>query len=84
MSQTKQFHNIVVKQPIINPVENFYEISKKKKKLAQQIYLIIKILVENKSGSETNLDKMDKSPFDNVVDYAIKQLIVSIEHMKFL
>ena len=58
--------------------------AKKKKKLAQQIYLIIKILVENKSGSKTNLDKIDKSPFDNVVDYAIKQLIVSIEHMKFL
>ena len=40
--------------------------------------------VENKSGSELNLGKMDKPPFDEVADDAINQLIVLIENMKFL
>ena len=40
--------------------------------------------VENKSGSEINLDKMDKSFFDEVADNVINQLIVLIENMKSL
>ena len=37
-------NNIVVKQPIIHTAESFYEISEKKK-LTQQIYLKILILI---------------------------------------
>ena len=87
-------NNIVVKQPIINPVESFHEISKNKNfdlaNLSQTIDFNIsrghsdKSHVENKSGSEINLDKTDKPPFDEVADNAINQLIVLIENMKSL
>ena len=87
-------NNIVVKQPIINPVESFHEISKNKNfdlaNLSQTIDFNIsrghsdKSHVENKSGSEINLDKTDKPPFDEVADNAINQLIVLIEIMKSL
>ena len=35
--------------------------------------------VENKSGSEKNIDEKYKAPFDAVVDNDINQLIVLIE-----
>ena len=87
-------NNIVVKQPIINPVESFYEISENTNfdtaNLSQEMDFNIssghsdKNHEENKSGSEINLDEMNKSPFDEVADNAINQLIVLIEKMKSL
>ena len=87
-------NNIVVKQSIINPVESFYEISENTNfdtaNLSQKMDFNIssghsdKNHEENKSGSEINLDEMDKSPFDEVADNAINQLIVLIEKMKSL
>ena len=77
-------NDIVVKQFIINPVESFYEISENKNfdaaNLSQNIDFNIssghndKYHLENKSGSEINLDKMDKPPFDEGVDNAINSL----------
>ena len=57
----------------------------KTKNLTQQIYLKIfsisdahgnKSHTEIKSGSEINLDQTDKTPFDEVADNAINQLMV--------
>ena len=79
---------------MINPVESFYEISESKNfdtvNLFQNIDCNIssghsdKSYAENKSGSEINLDKMDKPPSDEIADNAINQLIVSIENIKSL
>ena len=87
-------NNIVVKHPIINPVENFYETSKNQEidavNLSQYIGFSIssthsnKSHAEIKSGSQITLDETDKPPFDEVADNAINQLIVFIENMKSL
>ena len=87
-------NKIVVKHPIINPVESFYEISRNKNfdaaNLSQNIDFSISIgrndesHVENKTGSQINLDKMNKPPFNEVSDNAINQLIELIENTKSL
>ena len=87
-------NNIVVKYPIINPVERFYEISEKKKfdaaNISQNIDFSIssahsdKSHADIKSGSEINLYQTDKTPFDEVADNAINQLKVVIENTKHL
>ena len=76
-------NNIVVKHPIINPVESFYEISENKKIDAANLSRNIDFSVssahsdkshgEIKSGSEINLDQTDNG---------INQLIVLIENTK--
>ena len=68
----KAINNIVVKYPIIKPVERFYEASENKKfdaaNLSQNIDFSIssahsdKSHADIKSGSEINLDQTDKSP----------------------
>ena len=90
----KAINNIVVKYPIINPVEIFYTTSENKEidrgNLSQNIDFNIistysdKSHAEIKSGSEITLDETDKPPFDKVADNAINQLIVLIENMKSL
>ena len=88
----KAINNIVVKYPIINPVESFYKISENKEidrgNLSQNIDFSIsssdKSHAEIKSGSDITLDETDKPPFDKVADNAINQLIVLIENMKSL
>ena len=87
-------NNIVVKYPIINPAESFYEISENKTfgaaNLSQNIDFSIssahsdKSHADIKSGSEINLDQVDKTPFDEVADNAINQLKVLIENTKHL
>ena len=87
-------NNIVVKYPIINPVERFYETSENKKfdsaNLSQNIDFSSssahsdKSHADIKSGSEINLDQTDKIPFDEVADNAINQLKVLIENTKHL
>ena len=87
-------NKIVVKHPIINPVESFYEISRNKNfdaaNLSQNIDFSISIghndesHVENKTGSQINLDKMNKLPFNEVSDNAINQLIELIENTRSL
>ena len=73
MSQTKQLIK-VVEHHITNPVESFYQLSTKifdSASSSQNLDLNIrsgqsnKIRVENKSGSEINLDKINKPPFEN-------------------
>ena len=90
----KAINNIVVKYPIINPVEIFYTTSENKEidrgNLSQNIDFNIistysdKSHAEIKSGSEITLDETDKPTFDKVADNAINQLIVLIENMKSL
>ena len=85
---------MVVKHPIINPVESFYEISENKKidavNLSQNIDFSIssahsnKSHAEIKSGSEINVDQTDKPPLDEIADNAINQLIVLRENRKSL
>ena len=68
-------NNIVVKHPIINPVESFYEISENKKidaaNLSRNINFSIssahsdKSHEEIKSGSQINLDQTDKPLLDH-------------------
>ena len=87
-------NNIVVKYPIINPVESIYEIGENKKydaaNLSQNIDFSIsrahsdKSHADIKSGSEINLYQTDKTPFDEVADNAINQLKVLIENTKHL
>ena len=87
-------NKIVVKHPIINPVESFYEISRNKNfdaaNLSKNIDFSISIEhndkshVENKTGSQINLDKMNKPPFNEVSDNAINQLIELIENTRSL
>ena len=87
-------NNIVVKYPIINPVERFYETNENKKfeaaNLSQNIDFSSssahsdKSHADIKSGSEINLDQTDKIPFDEVADNAINQLKVLIENTKHL
>ena len=87
-------NNTVVKYPIINPVESFYEISENKKfdaaNLSQNIDFSIirahsdKSHADIKSGSEINLDQTDKTPFDEVAGNVINQLKVLIENTKHL
>ena len=87
-------NNIVVKYPIINPAESFYEISENKKfdpaNLSQNIDFSISSAHSDKShadikpGSEINLDQTDKTPFDEVADNATNQLKVLIENTKHL
>ena len=87
-------NNIVVKYPIINPVESIYEIGENKKfdaaNLSQNIDFSIgsahsdKSHADIKSRSDINLDQTDKTPFDEVADNAINQLKVLIENTKHL
>ena len=87
-------NNIVVKYPIINPVESIYEIGENKKYDAANLYQNIDFSISRahsdkshadiKSGSEINLYQTDKTPFDEVADNAINQLKVLIENTKHL
>ena len=90
----ERVNDTVVKHPIINPVESFLEIGENKNfdggSSSENIYFNIssrrsdKSHIENKSGSDINLDKMVKPSFDEVDDNAIDQLIVLIENNKSL
>ena len=83
---------MVVKHPIINPVESFYEISENKKidavNLSQNIDFSISSAHSNKSHaemkSEINVDQTEKPPLDEIADNAINQLIVLRENRKSL
>ena len=84
-------NKIVAKHPIIDSAESFHEISEGKyvdaTNLSQNIDFNISSkhrnekLLENKSGSEINLDE---PLFHEVADNAINQLIVSIENTNSL
>ena len=87
-------NNIVVKYPITNPVESFYETSENKKFDAANLSQIIDFSISSvhsdknhadiKSGSEIILDQTDKTPFDEVADNAINQLKVLMKNTKHL
>ena len=77
-NQSEAINNIVVRHPIINPVESFHETSENKKidaaNLSQTIDFRIssthsdKGHAEIKSESEITLGQIDKPSFDEVAD----------------